>query len=299
MINDLKAAILTAELKQTEDFRSSIFASPQQSKQGEIVGEGRQLELPAYNLDSLKKGETVDEGTQMELPAYDLDSLNKGEVICDGTKLKLPTYDLDPLKKGETVSESIKLESPTYDLNSLNKGESIGDGTKLELPTDDLDSLKKNKIVSEGKDSDFHITNSKKSPESTIEKLPVQNDNSVTKLDALENKQNHQPKTNGISTTLSEAKLETPENSLEISANNKFTETSNYKNISSGINNKQLTRSIKIDTTMNNSHVASNSRNNASLPQAGSKTNSTILVLAGISSLFTALGLSIFKKKTK
>lgn len=255
MINDLKAAILTAELKQTEDFRSSIFASPQQSKQGKIVGEGRQLELPAYNLDSLKKGETVDEGTQMELPAYDLDSLNKGEVI--------------------------------------------GDGTKLELPTDDLDSLKKNKIVSEGKDSDFHITDSKKSPESTIEKLPVQNDNSVTKLDALENKQNHQPKTNGISTTLSEAKLETPENSLEISANNKFTETSNYKNISSGINNKQLTRSIKIDTTMNNSHVASNSRNNASLPQAGSKTNSTILVLAGISSLFTALGLSIFKKKTK
>lgn len=99
MINDLKAAILTAELKQTEDFRSSIFASPQQSKQGEIVGEGRQLELPAYNLDSLKKGETVDEGTQMELPAYDLDSLNKGEVIGDGTKLKLPTYDLDPLKK--------------------------------------------------------------------------------------------------------------------------------------------------------------------------------------------------------
>lgn len=65
-------------------------------------------------------------------------------------------------------------------------------------------------------------------------------------------------------------------------------ETSNHKNVSSGINNN-----------MNNGYVASTSRNNASLPRAGSKNNSTILVLAGISSLFTALGLSIFKKKTK
>lgn len=70
--------------------------------------------------------------------------------------------------------------------------------------------------------------------------------------------------------------------------NNKFTEISNHKNISSGINNK-----------MNNGYVASTSRNNASLPQAESKNNSTILVLAGISSLFTGLGLSILKKKTK
>ena len=167
-------------------------------------------------------------------------------------------------------------------------GESVGDGTKLELPAHDLDSLKKNKTVSEDSDSNFYINDSKKSPESTIEKLPVQNNNSVIKLDALENKQNHQPKTNDISATLSASKLEIPEKNLEISMNNKFTEISNHKNISSGINNK-----------MNNGYVASNSRNNASLPQAGSKNNSTILVLAGISSLFTALGLSIFKKKTK
>ncbi|WP_430413484.1 ZmpA/ZmpB/ZmpC family metallo-endopeptidase [Lactobacillus johnsonii] len=257
-------------------------------KKGEAVGEGTQVELPTYDLNSLKKGESVDEGTKLELPAYDLDSLKKGESVGKGTQLELPTYDLDSLKKGETVSESTKLELPAYDLNSLKKGESIGEGTKLELPAHDLDSLKKNKTVSEDSDSNFYINDSKKNPESTIEKLPIQNNNSVIKLDALENKQNHQPKTNDISATLSASKLEIPEKNLEISMNNKFTEISNHKNISSGINNK-----------MNNGYVASNSRNNASLPQAGSKNNSTILVLAGISSLFTALGLSIFKKKTK
>ena len=332
LINDLKAAILTAELKQTDDFRSSIFANAEQSKHGEILDEGTKLELPVYDLDSLKKGESVGEGTKLELPSYDLDSLKKGETVSEstklelpaydldllkkgetvgegtqrelpaynldsfkkgesvgeGTKLELPAYDLDLLKKGEAVGEGTQVELPTYDLNSLKKGESVGDGTKLELPAHDLDSLKKNKTVSEDSDSNFYINDSKKSPESTIEKLPVQNNNSVIKLDALENKQNHQPKTNDISATLSASKLEIPEKNLEISMNNKFTEISNHKNISSGINNK-----------MNNGYVASNSRNNASLPQAGSKNNSTILVLAGISSLFTALGLSIFKKKTK
>ena len=257
-------------------------------KKGESVGKGAQVELPAYDSDSLKKGEVVGEGAQVELPAYDLDSLKKGEIVGDGTQLELPTYDLDSLKKSETVSESTKLELPAYDLNSLKKDERISDSTKLELPAYNIDLLKKNKTGSEDSDSNFYINDSKKSPESTIEKLPVQNDNSVTKLDALENKQNHQPKTNGISATLSASKLDIPANSLEISTNNKFTETSNHKNVSSRINNK-----------MNNDHVASNSRNNASLPQAGSKNNNTILVLAGISSLFTALGLSIFKKKTK
>lgn len=257
-------------------------------KKSEAVGDGTQVELPTYDSDSLKKGDAVGEGTQVELPAYDLDSLKKGEIVGDGTQLELPTYDLDSLKKSETVSESTKLELPAYDLNSLKKDERISDSTKLELPAYNIDLLKKNKTGSEDSDSNFYINDSKKSPESTIEKLPVQNDNSVTKLDALENKQNHQPKTNGISATLSASKLDIPANSLEISTNNKFTETSNHKNVSSRINNK-----------MNNDHVASNSRNNASLPQAGSKNNNTILVLAGISSLFTALGLSIFKKKTK
>ncbi|MEN2515017.1 ZmpA/ZmpB/ZmpC family metallo-endopeptidase [Lactobacillus johnsonii] len=257
-------------------------------KKGESVGKGAQVELPAYDSDSLKKGEAVGEGAQVELPAYDLDSLKKGEIVGDGTQLELPTYDLDSLKKGETVSESTKLELPAYDLNSLKKDERISDSTKLELPAYNIDLLKKNKTGSEDSDSNFYINDSKKSPESTIEKLPVQNDNSVTKLDALENKQNHQPKTNGISATLLASKLDIPANNLEKSTNNKFTETSNHKNVSSGINNK-----------MNNGYVASTSRNNASLPQAESKNNSTILVLAGISSLFTALGLSIFKKKTK
>ena len=376
LINNLKAAILAAEMKQTDDFRSSIFVNTEQSKHGEIldegtsfelpaydldslkkgesvgdgtklelpaydldslkkgesVGEGTQMELPAYDLDSLKKGESVGEGTQMELlaydldslkkgesvgegtqvelPAYDLDSLKKGESVGDGTKLELPAYDLDPLKKGKTVGDGTQVELPTYDLDSLKKGEAVGevtqlelpaydlnslkkdesisDSTKLELPAYNFDSLKKNKTVSKDSHSNFHINDSKKSSESTVEKLPVQNDNSVTKLDALENKQNHQPKTNGISATLLASKLDIPANNLEKSTNNKFTETSNHKNVSSGINNK-----------MNNGYVASTSRNNASLPQAESKNNSTILVLAGISSLFTALGLSIFKKKTK
>ena len=239
-------------------------------------------------MDSLKKGETVSESTKLELPAYDLDSLKKSESVGEGTQVELPTYDLDFFKKGETVSESTKLELPAYDLNSLKKDERISDSTKLELPAYNIDLLKKNKTGSEDSHSNFHINDSKKSSESTVEKLPVQNDNSVTKLDALENKQNHQPKTNGISATLLASKLDIPANNLEKSTNNKFTETSNHKNVSSGINNK-----------MNNGYVASTSRNNASLPQAESKNNSTILVLAGISSLFTALGLSIFKKKTK
>jgi LPXTG-motif cell wall-anchored protein len=257
-------------------------------KKGEIVGEGTKLELPTYDLDYLKKDEVVGEGRQLELPAYDLNSLKKGEAVGEGTRLDLPGYDLDSLKKGEVVGEGTQLELPAYNLDSLKKGETVDEGTQMELPAYDLDSLKKNKTVSEDSDSNFYINDSKKSPESTIEKLPIQNNNSVIKLDAVENKQNHQPKTNDISATLSASKLEIPEKNLEISMNNKFTEISNHKNISSGINNK-----------MNNGYVASNSRNNASLPQAGSKNNSTILVLAGISSLFTGLGLSIFKKKTK
>ena len=121
LINDLKAAILTAELKQTDDFRSSIFANAEQSKHGEIL----------------------DEGTKLELPVYDLDSLKKGEAVGDGTKLELPAYDLDLLKKGETVGEEIQMELLAYDLDSLKKGESIGEGTQRELPAYDLDSLKK------------------------------------------------------------------------------------------------------------------------------------------------------------
>ncbi len=257
-------------------------------KKDEVVGDGTKLELPAYDLDSLKRDEVVGEGRQLELPAYDLNSLKKGEAVGEGTRLDLPGYDLDSLNKGEVVGEGTQLELPAYNLDSLKKGETVDEGTQMELPAYDLDSLKKNKTVSEDSDSNFYINDSKKSPESTIEKLPIQNNNSVIKLDALENKQNHQPKTNDISATLSASKLEIPEKNLEISMNNKFTEISNHKNISSGINNK-----------MNNGYVASNSRNNASLPQAGSKNNSTILVLAGISSLFTGLGLSIFKKKTK
>ncbi|WP_297585471.1 ZmpA/ZmpB/ZmpC family metallo-endopeptidase [uncultured Lactobacillus sp.] len=296
LINDLKAAILTAELKQTDDFRSSIFVSPQQSKQGEIVGEGTKLDLPAYDLNSLKKGETVGEGTKLDLPTYDLDSLKKGEVVGEGTQLELPTYDLDLLKKGEAVGEGTQLDLPGYDLDSLKKGETVGEGTKLDLPTYDLDSLKKGEIVGEGtkldlptydldllkkgeavgdstklvlptydlnslkkdeavsedKDSNlpgFHINVSKKNSESLIEKSPVQNDNSVTKLDSLKD--------------------------------------------------KQITKSTKLDAKMKNQPVASNSKKNASLPQTGSKNDSTILIFAGISSLFTALGLSIFKKKTK
>lgn len=55
LINDLKAAILAAELKQTDDFRSSIFANPEQNKRGDILGDGTNYELPTYDLDSLKK----------------------------------------------------------------------------------------------------------------------------------------------------------------------------------------------------------------------------------------------------
>ena len=150
LINDLKAAILTAELKQTDDFRSSIFANAEQSKHGEILDEGTKLELPVYDLDSLKKGEAVGDGTKLELPAYDLDLLKKGETVGEEIQMELLAYDLDSLKKGESIGEGTQRELPAYDLDSLKKGESVGEGTQVELPTYDSDSLKKGEAVGEG-----------------------------------------------------------------------------------------------------------------------------------------------------
>ena len=388
LINDLKAAILTAELKQTEDFRSSIFASPQQSKQGEIVGEGTSLDWPAYDLNSLKKGEVVDEGTKLEVPAYDLTSLKKGEVVDEGaqlelpdydlnslkkgeavgggtkldlpaydlnalkkgeavgegTKLDLPVYDLNLLKKGEAVGEGTKLDLPAYDLDSLKKGEAVGEGTQLELPTYDLDllkkgevvgegtklallaydlnslkkgelvsdstqfdlpvydvaSLKKNEIVSEDASSNLpslQINDSKNAQESAAEKLSAQDDDSATKLDVTENEQKDQLKGNVPSSTLSSLNVKISEKKIEISSNNRSPEINNYKHIISRIKNHKLTKSVKLNAKIKNHHVFSNFKNNVSLPQAGSKNDNIFLLLAGIISLFTALGLSIFKKK--
>jgi len=366
LINDLKAAILTAELKQTEDFRSSIFASPQQSKQGEIVGEGTSLDWPAYDLNSLKKGKVVDEGTklevpaydltslkkgvvvdegaQLELPDYDLNSLKKGEAVGGGTKLDLPAYDLNALKKGEAVGEGTKLDLPVYDLNLLKKGEAVGEGTQLELPTYDLDllkkgevvgegtklallaydlnslkkgelvsdstqfdlpvydvaSLKKNEIVSEDASSNLpslQINDSKNAQESAAEKLSAQDDDSATKLDVTENEQKDQLKGNVPSSTLSSLNVKISEKKIEISSNNRSPEINNYKHIISRIKNHKLTKSVKLNAKIKNHHVFSNFKNNVSLPQAGSKNDNIFLLLAGIISLFTALGLSIFKKK--
>ncbi len=362
LINDLKAAILTAELKQTDDFRSSIFASPQKSKQGEIVGEGTSLDLPAYDLNSLKKGEVVGEGTKLDLPAYDLDSLKKSEAVGGGTKLDLPAYDLNALKKGEAVGEGTELDLPVYDLNLLKKGEAVGEGTELDLPAYDLDSLKKGEIVGEGTKLDLptydldslkkgegteldlpvydlnllkkgelvsdstqfdlpvydvaslkkneivsedassnlpslHINDSKNTQESTAEKLSAQDDDSATKLDVTENKQNNQLKDNVPSSTLSSLNVKISEKKIKISSNNRSTEINNYKNIISRIKDHKLTKSVKLNAKINNHHVFSNFKNNVSLPQTGSENDNIFLLLAGIISLFTALGLSIFKKK--
>lgn len=388
LINDLKAAILTAELKQTDDFRSSIFASPQQSKQGEIVGEGTSLDWPAYDLNSLKKGKVVDEGTKLEVPAYDLTSLKKGVVVDEGaqlelpdydlnslkkgeavgggtkldlpaydlnvlkkgkavgegTKLDLPVYDLNLLKKGEAVGEGTQLDLPAYDLDSLKKGEAVGEGTQLELPTYDLDllkkgevvgegtklallaydlnslkkgelvsdstqfdlpvydvaSLKKNEIVSEDASSNLpslQINDSKNAQESAAEKLSAQDDDSATKLDVTENEQKDQLKGNVPSSTLSSLNVKISEKKIEISSNNRSPEINNYKHIISRIKNHKLTKSVKLNAKIKNHHVFSNFKNNVSLPQAGSKNDNIFLLLAGIISLFTALGLSIFKKK--
>lgn len=388
LINDLKAAILTAELKQTDDFRSSIFASPQQSKQGEIVGEGTSLDWPAYDLNSLKKGKVVDEGTKLEvpaydltslkkgvvvdegaqlelpdydlnslkkgeavgggtkldLPAYDLNALKKGKAVGEGTKLDLPVYDLNLLKKGEAVGEGTQLDLPAYDLDSLKKGEAVGEGTQLELPTYDLDllkkgevvgegtklallaydlnslkkgelvsdstqfdlpvydvaSLKKNEIVSEDASSNLpslQINDSKNAQESAAEKLSAQDDDSATKLDVTENEQKDQLKGNVPSSTLSSLNVKISEKKIEISSNNRSPEINNYKHIISRIKNHKLTKSVKLNAKIKNHHVFSNFKNNVSLPQAGSKNDNIFLLLAGIISLFTALGLSIFKKK--
>ena len=300
LINDLKAAILTAELKQTEDFRSSIFASPQQSKQGEIVGEGTSLDWPAYDLNSLKKGKVVDEGTKLEVPAYDLTSLKKGVVVDEGAQLELPDYDLNSLKKGEAVGGGTKLDLPAYDLNALKKGEAVGEGTKLDLPVYDVASLKKNEIVSEDASSNLpslQINDSKNAQESAAEKLSAQDDDSATKLDVTENEQKDQLKGNVPSSTLSSLNVKISEKKIEISSNNRSPEINNYKHIISRIKNHKLTKSVKLNAKIKNHHVFSNFKNNVSLPQAGSKNDNIFLLLAGIISLFTALGLSIFKKK--
>lgn len=322
LINDLKAAILTAELKQTDDFRSSIFASPQQSKQGEIVGEGTSLDLPAYDLNTLKKGEVVGGGTKLDLPAYDLNTLKKGEAVGEGTELDLPVYDLNLLKKGEVVEEGTKLDLPAYDLDSLKKGETVGEGTELDLPTYDLDSLekgevvsdstqfdlpvydvaslKRNEIVSEDASSNLpslQINDSKNVQDSAAEKLSAQDDDSATKLDVTENEQKDQLKGNVPSSTLSSLNVKILEKKIEISSNNRSPEINNYKHIISRIKNHKLTKSVKLNAKIKNHHVFSNFKNNVSLPQAGSKNDNIFLLLAGIISLFTALGLSIFKKK--
>ncbi|MDT9606550.1 ZmpA/ZmpB/ZmpC family metallo-endopeptidase [Lactobacillus johnsonii] len=384
LINDLKAAILTAELKQTDDFRSSIFASPQQSKQGEIVGEGTKLDLPAYDLNSLKKGETVGEGTKLDLPTYDLDSLKKGEVVGEGTQLDLPAYNLDSLKKGEVVGEGTKLDLPAYDLNSLKKGEivgesteldlpaydlnslkkgevvgegtqldlpaydldslkkgeTVGEGTKLDLPGYDLDSLKKGEIVGEGTKLDlpaYNLDSLKKGEivgEGTKLDLPAYDLNSLKKgeavgegtqldlaaydLDSLKKGEAVGDSTKLVLPTYNlnslkkdEAVSEDKDSNLpgfHINVSKKNSESliekSPVQNDNSvtkldSLKDKQITKSTKLDAKMKNQPVASNSKKNASLPQTGSKNDSTILIFAGISSLFTALGLSIFKKKTK
>ena len=160
LIDSLKAAVLAAEMKQTNDFRSSIFSAPtKQEDKGEILGEGTSYDLPTYDLNSLKKGEVVDTGTSYDLPTYNLDSLKKGEVVGTETSYDLPTYDLDALKKGEVVGMETSYDLPTYDLNSLKKGEIVGTGTSYDLPAYDLNSLKKGEVVDTGTSYDLPTYN--------------------------------------------------------------------------------------------------------------------------------------------
>ena len=269
-------------------------------KKGEVVGEGTQLNLPVYDLNLLKKGEAVGEGTKLDLLAYDLDSLKKGETVGEGTQLELPTYDLDLLKKGEVVGEGTKLALLAYDLNSLKKGELVSDSTQFDLPVYDVASLKKNEIVSEDASSNLpslQINDSKNAQESAAEKLSAQDDDSATKLDVTENEQKDQLKGNVPSSTLSSLNVKISEKKIEISSNNRSPEINNYKHIISRIKNHKLTKSVKLNAKIKNHHVFSNFKNNVSLPQAGSKNDNIFLLLAGIISLFTVLGLSIFKKK--
>ncbi|MGS0677527.1 ZmpA/ZmpB/ZmpC family metallo-endopeptidase [Lactobacillus johnsonii] len=287
-------------------------------KKGEAVGEGTKSDLPTYDVDSLKKGEAVGEGTQLDLPAYGLDSLKKGEIVGEGTKLDLPAYDLNPLKKGEIVGEGIELDLPAYDLNSLKKGEAVGEGTQSDLPTYDVDSLKKGEAVGEGTQLDLpaYDLDSLKKGETVTEStqlelptydldllkkgeavgdssklvLPTYDLNSLKKDEAVsEDKDSNLP---GFHINVSKKNSESLIEKSPVQNDNSVTKLDSLKD-------KQITKSTKLDAKMKNQPVASNSKKNASLPQTGSKNDSTILIFAGISSLFTALGLSIFKKKTK
>lgn len=106
LINNLKAAILAAEFKQTNDFRESIF-KPKVVNQGESIDDGTTYDLPKYDIDSLKKGESVGDSTSYDLPAFDLSKKNSDkdnfqkEMEHENTSYDLPELVL-PIKQNDT-----------------------------------------------------------------------------------------------------------------------------------------------------------------------------------------------------
>ncbi len=156
LINNLKAVVLATEMKQTNDFRSSIFnVLPAQIDKGEILEDGTSYDLPAYDLETLKKGTAVEDGTSYDLPAYDLETLKKGTAVEDGTSYDLPAYDLETLKKGTAVEDGTSYDLPAYDLETLKKGTAVEDGTSYDLPAYDLETLKKGTAVEDGTSYDL------------------------------------------------------------------------------------------------------------------------------------------------
>ena len=153
-INNLKAAVLMAEMKQTNDFRNSIFSAAP-ANQGKILGDGTNYGLPAYDAESLKKGEAVEDGASYDLPEYDAESLKKSEPVEDGASYDLPEYDVDSLKKGEAVEDGASYDLPEYDAESLKKGEAVEDGANYDLPEYDAESLKKGETVEDGTSYDL------------------------------------------------------------------------------------------------------------------------------------------------
>ena len=294
LINELKAAILAAELKQTDDFRSSIFASPEQNKQGEILGDGTSFDLPAYDLDSVKKGESIGDGTQVDLPAYDLNSVRKGESIGNGTQADLPAYDLNSVRKGESIGDGTQVDLPAYDLDSVKKGESISDGTQVDLPAYDLNSVKKGESIGDA----------------TIYELPKYDYNlNVSKAKEVDYQ--------GINYSIPEEHVDSGEKRYNTPNDDKFEytnpilpedktiiktekKTSLKKNINTKSDNYSTVKYATLSEKNQEEHTASE-RNSVEghekLPQTGNSKETSSYLLSIISIISAMIGLVGFKKK--
>ncbi len=265
LINNLKAAILAAEFKQTDDFRDSIFKS-EVVKQGKIIGDGTITDLPKYDTDSLKKGESIYDGTTYDLKPFDLNTLKKGESVGDSTSYDLSTLDLSKKNSNKNnFQKETELENADYNLpelvlsikqndndqdnNQITDQKLDDSGNKADLTNEKVSSKDTHKIISDN-------VNPKSISKKKTSKLVSKETNSIN------------PKTVSLNMA--------PVKSNEIKMN-----TDTQRLMLPNGTNRSLTKS------------------NESLPQTGNKTTWASFSLTIIGGLISMLGLVGIKKKNK